>query len=143
MIRYVDTSVFVTLLVHEPASQAVEAWFERAEITDLALSSWTITEFVSAIGSKVRAGALNAREAKAVLREFHALVHTSLTPIVPNNGDFVAAARLMEQFDLGLRAGDALHVAIAQQAGAARLVTLDKVLARAATQVGLPCELPA
>ncbi len=62
---------------------------------------------------------------------------------MPNNGDFVAAARLMEQFDLGLRAGDALHVAIAQQAGAARLVTLDKVFARAATQVGLPCELPA
>ena len=62
---------------------------------------------------------------------------------MPNNDDFLAAARMMERFDLGLRAGDALHVAIAQQAGAARLVTLDKVLARAAESLGLRVELPA
>lgn len=143
MILYVDTSVFVTFFVREPASDTVDAWFERTKITDLALSSWTIAEFVGAIGSKVRGGALSAREGEAVVREFHALVQGSLPPIVPNNDDFLAAARMMERFDLGLRAGDALHVAIAQQAGAARLVTLDKVLARAAESLGLRVELPA
>ena len=121
----------------------MEAWFERAEISGLALSSWTVTEFVSAIGSKVRAGVLRPREGTGILREFHALVHGGLPPIVPNNDDFLAAARLMEQFDLGLHAGDALHQAITQQAGVAGLVTLDKVLARAAEHLGLRVELPA
>ncbi len=53
------------------------------------------------------------------------------------------ASDLMLRFDLGLKAGDALHVAIAQNAGATSFVTLDKRLAAAAVQLGLAVEQPA
>ena len=143
MIRYVDTSVFVPFFVREPVSASVELWFERTGVDGLALSSWTVTEFVSAIGSKVRARALSGTKGTAVVRQFHLLARQSLTLIALTPEDFDSAARLRERFDLGLRAGDALHAAIARNADAALLVTLDKVLAGAAGKIGLDCEVPA
>jgi len=139
---YVDTSVFVPFFVPEPTSPAVEEWFERVGLDAVALSSWTLTEFASAIGAKVRMKLIPSDSAAAVLLRFHALARDSLPPIVPTGRDFVEAARLMEQFDLGLRAGDALHLAIARSADAARFVTLDKPLVAAAEWAGLACELP-
>ncbi|MDO8862700.1 type II toxin-antitoxin system VapC family toxin [Haliea sp. E1-2-M8] len=54
-------------------------------------------------------------------------------------GDFNAAARYADQFKTGLRAGDALHLALAANHGA-RLVTLDKGLAKAAKGLGISSE---
>jgi predicted nucleic acid-binding protein len=139
----VDTSVFVSFLVHEPTSAAVEQWFEQVEIEAVALSSWTIVEFVSAIGTKVRAHSLSSATGKAAIREFTSLVSRSLRPIEPSAGDFARAASIMERFELGLRAGDALHLAIAHRVHAASIVTLDKVLARATERLGLPSHTPA
>ncbi len=51
------------------------------------------------------------------------------------------AGRLLERFELGLRAGDALHLAIAQRLGTP-LVTLDRRLATAAAAVGLEVIVP-
>jgi uncharacterized protein len=140
---YVDTSVFVPFFVREPASEAVERWFEQAGTRTLGLSSWTVAEFVSAVGIKVRARALASAKGTSVVRQFRSLVRKSFRPIEPTSDDFEKAAWLMERFDLGLRAGDALHAAIAQNANATSLVTLDKALARAAGKVGLSCEMPA
>ena len=141
--RYVDTSVFVPFFVREPASATVETWFERVGLGALTLSRWTVTEFVSAIGIKVRARALTGVKGAAVIRQFHLLVRQSLRPIEPTTADFEKAAWLMERFDLGLRAGDALHAAIAQNTNASLLVTLDKPMARAAEKIGLAREIPA
>jgi predicted nucleic acid-binding protein len=140
---YVDTSVFIPFLIREPASPSVERWFAQAAPNALALSSWTIAEFVSAVGNKVRACSLTHTTGTSVIRQFLSIAHKSLRLIEPTAADFAKAAILMEQFDLALRAGDALHVAIAQNANAASLVTLDKTLARAAGQLGLSCEVPA
>ena len=57
--------------------------------------------------------------------------------------DFARANDLMLDYPLGLRAGDALHVAVALNAGAGCLVTLDVTMARAAESLGLRCESPA
>jgi uncharacterized protein len=53
---------------------------------------------------------------------------------------FLAAARFAEQYALGLRAGDALHVAIAAEQGAT-ICTLDKHLAEAAVTLGVNAEM--
>jgi uncharacterized protein len=140
---YVDTSVFVPFFVREPASEAVERWFEQAGTQALGLSSWTVAEFVSAVGIKVRARALADTKGTSVVRQFRSLVRGSFRPIEPTADDFEKAAWLMERFDPGLRAGDALHAAIARNANATSLVTLDKTLARAAGSIGLSCEMPA
>jgi predicted nucleic acid-binding protein len=52
---------------------------------------------------------------------------------------FQAAARFADQYGLGLRAGDALHVAVVAELGAT-LCTLDKRLAEAAVALGVSAE---
>lgn len=49
---------------------------------------------------------------------------------------FVAAGQFAEQFNLGLRAADALHVAIAAGHGAT-ICTLDRRLVEAASTLGV------
>ncbi len=51
-----------------------------------------------------------------------------------------AAARFAEQYALGLRAGNALHVAVASDRGA-RICTLDKRLAEVALALGVDAVL--
>jgi uncharacterized protein len=53
---------------------------------------------------------------------------------------FQTAARFADQSELGLRAGDALHVAVAAELGAT-LCTLDKRLAEAAVALGVSAEI--
>jgi predicted nucleic acid-binding protein len=55
-------------------------------------------------------------------------------------GQFLAAARFVDQHALGLRAGDALHLAIASEHGAT-VFTLDQRLAEAGPAFGIPAQL--
>lgn len=70
-------------------------------------------------------------------------VETSLRVIEARTDDFARAGKLMERFDLSLRAGDALHLAIVLGVGATALATLDRVLGRACEASGLACVRPA
>ena len=139
---YVDTSVFIALFLPEATSVAIRSWFQQSRLDEVAISSWTLTEFASALGRKIRSRVASADSAAAALTGFRGLARESLSTVVPRHHDFADAAALIQRFDLGLRAGDALHVAIARNHGAEVLVTLDKRLA-AAERLGLPCEAPA
>jgi predicted nucleic acid-binding protein len=55
-------------------------------------------------------------------------------------GQFRAAAKFADQHALGLRAGDALHLAIASEHGA-MVHTLDQRLAKAGPALGVPTQL--
>ena len=143
MIRYLDTSVLIPLFLPEARSAAVRAWFRGLDLTDVMISTWTITEFASALGGEVRSRAASAEAARRADAAFQRLARRSFAQIVPAQRDFVDAARFLDNFDLGLRAGDALHVAVTRNHRAEMLVTLDKTLARAAETLGLRVELPA
>ena len=52
---YLDTSAAIPLFIPEPASDAVDAWFESCDET-LISSDWILTEFASALSIKVRCG---------------------------------------------------------------------------------------
>lgn len=142
MIRYLDASAAVPFYVKEAASPAVERWFRAQPVGAVALSGWTLAEFTSALGARVRMGSVSPDTARRVVAAFRDLADRSLIMVPVDPADFARASDLMLRFELGLRAGDALHVAVAQNAGAS-LVTLDKRLAAAAAQLGLAVEQPA
>lgn len=126
---YVDTSVLVALIVPEPHSSAVGRWYGRTR-AELVSASWCVTEFASALGIKRRTGQIDASQAQQAWQRFERLVANDLVLLAPAPANFHRAAALALDAATGLRAGDALHLACAEQAGAAHMATLDVALAR-------------
>jgi uncharacterized protein len=141
LISYVDSSVLVSALTNEAASPRIQLWLEMQEPDSLRISLWVETELSSALSLKVRTGALTPALREICLRGFAALKDESLTvtPIKPKH--FVLAARLVDASPLGLRAADALHLAVSMDIGAT-LCTLDKRFADAAAAAGANVLMP-
>lgn len=131
---YVDTSVIVALLTVEPSTKAVTAWFSGLKQIPVS-SDWLLTEFSSAISIKVRTGQLAEADAKAVRREFKLLSESGLRLAPVSRGAFKRAADMAQAHRYGLRAGDSLHLAIAQEASAKTIATLDGTMAKNAKRL--------
>lgn len=71
---------------------------------------------------------------------FNRLVAESFTVLAVRGGPSQAAAKFADQHRLGLRAGDALHLAIASEHGAT-VHTLDQRLAEVGPALGVPTQL--
>jgi uncharacterized protein len=125
---YLDTSVLVPLFVAEPQSAAVRTWFTANAAQPMAVSNWALVEFASALGVKVRRKDLHAREALRACKLLRELVEASMRIIAPMESTYEQAAGLVGHFASGLRAGDALHLAVAMDAEVAGLYTLDERL---------------
>ena len=89
---------------------------------------------------KLRSGQITLEQRAAALAVFNKLISESFTVLPVTAGHFRAAARFADQHALGLRAGDALHLATASEHGAT-VNTLDQRLAEAGTALGVPTEL--
>lgn len=139
MIYYLDTSVAVAALTPEEATARVQDWLDEREPGELAASAWVLVEFSSALSIKLRRGDLTLEQRRLVETEWRQLAASSLSLIKIHHGHFDLAARLAEHHELGLRAGDALHLAIAWLSDC-RLVTLDEKLAKAASALQVPVE---
>lgn len=138
---YLDTSVLVASLTREAATSGVQAWLARKNPDELAISNWSVTEVSSALALKLRAGTITIDQRARALSAFSTLVSDSLLLLPVDGEHFKAAARMSGQHELGLRAGDALHCAVAAGRGAT-LATLDRRLADAAPLVGVPTVVP-
>lgn len=132
---YLDTSVLIAALTPEPASKAVLDWLAAREAGSLSISGWVNTEVSSALAIKLRTKALTLTERAEILTAYHRLVEESLTVEAISARHFETAARFVDQYELGLRAGDALHLAIASERGLT-LATLDRRLAEAGPKLG-------
>lgn len=126
---YVDTSVLVALLAHEPSSVAVARWYAATKV-ELVSASGSVTEFASALGMKQRTGQMDATQARLAWERFGSLVAIDLRLLPVNPVNFHRAATLTLDPSSSLRAEDALHLACAMQAGEKNMATLDEVLAR-------------
>jgi predicted nucleic acid-binding protein len=137
---YVDTSVLVSAFTREAATERVQAWFAKQDPQQLAISDWVVTEFSSALSIKLRMNHLSVEQRASAVSLFTNLRAGSLatTPVMREH--FLAAARFADQSGLGLRAGDALHVAVAADLGAT-ICTLDRRLAEAAIPLGVSAEM--
>jgi len=132
---YLDTSVLGAVFFREPRAAELVAWLQRRRKQGLTISAWTLTEMASVGGIKQRTGAIDAAERQQALANFQrfASAHFGLVEIEPV--DFRAAAVFIET-PLALRAGDALHLAVARRVGA-RLASLDRRLCEAADAAGV------
>lgn len=133
---YVDTSVIVSLMTTEPKTQNVTAWYAGLQEVPIA-GDWLLTEFASAISIKQRTGQLSDANAKQVHKEFNVLVAGGLRLAPVSRDAFSQAAAMVKKHQQGLRAGDALHLAVALELGANSMATLDSTLAVNAKREGL------
>ena len=136
---YIDTCVLVAVLMPEAHSATAVAFLEQAN-APLAISSWSITELHSALGLKVRTKALSPSQAEAVLQGFERSLAPGLLELELEPQDFRNANACLRGWRSRLRAGDALHLAIASGRGAT-LCSLDAPFVAAAQQLGLQAEL--
>ena len=125
---YVDTSALVALIVNEPRSTAVAAWYARAR-GELVSAVWCVTEFASALAIKQRVGQLDRMQAESAWENFSRLAANDLHLLPLEPAHFHMAATLTLDAASSLRAGDALHLACAEQVGAKNIATLDEVMA--------------
>ncbi|MHB8549755.1 MAG: type II toxin-antitoxin system VapC family toxin [Acidiferrobacterales bacterium] len=134
---YLDTSFIAPLAIAEASSESVEAFLLRRK-TELATSQWTRVELASLVSRRVRMGEFDMDQAEAVRAALDRLLSESFTMLTPTAADFTTAVELLAKPDTGLRAGDALHLAIARNHGAKTMYTLDRGLLKAGKLLKVP-----
>ncbi|MEN3385383.1 MAG: uncharacterized protein V7608_5427 [Hyphomicrobiales bacterium] len=135
---YFDTSFLVPLVVREASSNDIERFVKSLPAEAITVSQWTCVEFSSLLARDVRMRVLSGAEALEADAEFDALVQRSFAVVVPTADDFKQSRQYLRRYETGLRAGDALHLAIARNHGAKQIYTLDKGLLKAGGMLGLP-----
>ena len=134
---YLDSSGLAKLYLPEPDSAALERVLRGR--ADLLVSDLVVTEIVSAVSRRRRAGGIPPAAAGPIHRALLAHLQAGLYRAVDlSPGVHREAERLLLALEaIPLRAADALHVALALAAGAATVVTFDARLAAASRAVGL------
>jgi len=136
---YLDTCVLLAALTPEAHTPAAIQVLQDIS-APLAISPWCTTELHSALGLKVRTAALSHAQAEAVLHIYQRSLEPALLMLEVDPSDFRHANACLRRWPSGLRAADALHLAIAAGRGAT-LCSLDTALVAAADELGLPARL--
>lgn len=138
---YLDASAILPVLIAEPASAAIDAFIATTD-SSLAISEFAAAEVASALSRLVRMQKLDLTDALLRLADFDAWRVQATDSMEVAATDIRLAHVFVRRFDLMLRAPDALHAAICRRTGAV-LVTLDRRLARAASELGVAVTVPA
>ncbi len=136
--HYFDTSFLAPLILQEATSSKVERFIAGLPAGELAVSHLTRIEFSSLLAREVRMGGLDGEAARSADAQFETMVRESFTVLLPNADDFDLAKAYLANHASGLRAADALHLAVAKNHRGETIYTLDKTLLKAAKLLGLP-----
>ena len=132
---YVDANVLISTFVEDEFSKKAERFFE-AGTRGLHISDFVRAEFASVMGRLFRMKRLNLAEAREILAVFDIWASQKFEPVETQTADVRTAESLLRDLTLGLRAPDAINIAIAQRLGA-ELATFDKKMATAASKLGV------
>lgn len=135
MTHYLDASALVSMFCDDAHTPAVRGLLGAAD--RLVVSDFAAAEFAGAVARLHRLAILDRPEAEAVLDGFDHWSASRTQRVESLPADMNAAANLVRRFALGLRAPDALNLAIAQRVRS-RLVTFDQCMAAAARNLGVP-----
>ena len=138
---YLDTSSVVAAITNEPATPAIRAWLGQNEGADLMISEWVRTEVSSTLSIKLRTGQHGEPDRAQALSQFNRLCRESFIMLPVTADHFRAAARIADQHALGLRAGDALHLAIAKERGVT-VCSFDHRIIEAGPALAIPTVTP-
>ena len=133
---YIDTSALVPVFIREAKSEAVIGWLESSG-ERLSISEWSLVEFASAAAIKVRTGQVAPNLAKQSTARVYEFAQKHCTVAVPGREEFRRAAELAGNDSLKLRAGDALHLAIAESLSAQGILCLDDAMIASARSLGM------
>jgi uncharacterized protein len=137
---YLDASVLLPTLIVEPTTEAVFEYLGRGD-REFLVSDFAAAEVASALSRLVRMALLTEADASARLADFDAWRGATSSPTDIEASDVRLAYIYVRRFDLGLRAPDALHLAITRRLDVT-LVTLDRRLINAASALGVAVEEP-
>jgi predicted nucleic acid-binding protein len=133
---YLDTSLLVSALTREAATQRMLDWIVAHLAEGLAVSWWVTTEFSAALSVKLRNNGIDLAGRADALLSYSELIRGDVTVLPLNGQHFRMAAQLADQYATGLRGSDALHLAVCADYGV-ELCTLDKRLASAGAVLGV------
>jgi len=128
--------VLVSALTNEPKSAQVQHWLESHDETGLLISDWVATEFSSAMSLKLRAGHVDEARRAEALTLFTRIIASTFEVLRVERSHFRIASDFANRHELGLRGGDALHLALCKDHGAG-LCTHDKRMHLAAVAFGI------
>ncbi|HAI68705.1 MAG TPA: hypothetical protein DCM38_04615 [Gammaproteobacteria bacterium] len=135
---YFDTSFIAPFYIFEASSTSVVPIIFSLPTNKLALSHWTAIEFASVLARKLRMKEISADLANDLLDLFEQEMQSTYQVILPTQRDYELAVSFLTQPKLGLRGGDAFHLAIAQNHAVELLLTLDEGMLKAANLLGIP-----
>lgn len=132
---YLDTSVLVAYYYPEALSDVVQKLLSAH--TQPAISSLCEVELMSALARKIRDQSLALSDAERIVTKFNEHVQSGLyLHLTLSEQHYLLARNWLQSFQTTLRSLDALHLAIASSTNL-QLVTADKALAVAATELGV------
>jgi uncharacterized protein len=134
---YLDTSVPVALVANEPGVPAVKRWLAGPDAAALCSAEGCVPEVATALSLKVRTGQLDEAQADAAWQAFGAACDGLLDLQPVQATDYSTAAQMCRMPQAGLRAGDALHLAVALRCGCDSLLAFDQNLNKNARASGL------
>ncbi|HQR59970.1 MAG TPA: type II toxin-antitoxin system VapC family toxin [Methylophilaceae bacterium] len=127
---YLDTCVLIPLFVQEASSNKVRDFFAN-NTQALSISAWSEVEFTSAMSLKVRSRQITHDSALTAILAFRDIAEESFSILLPSPHNYHRASEFLTHFNTGLRAGDALHLAIAHERHTT-LITSDRIMLEAA-----------
>ncbi len=138
---YFDTSFLIPLILPEETSDRIEHFFHQLPVgEELVVSQWTRVEFASVLSRLVRMGELKKDIALLCAERFNTLLIENFQVVLPSIVDFDLCWEFLAQFNNNLRAGDALHLAIASNLAVNTIFTLDNDMLKDGRLLSLPVD---
>lgn len=135
---YIDSAYVAKYYVNEPDAAAVRNVIRRAP--HICSSAWTLIEVTAVLHRHVREGSLTRAQGQELIDLFRSHVEANFWNLISITDALLRrTAALIGRLpsNVPLRAGDAIHLATALDAGESEIWTNDRHLLAAASYVGV------